>query len=634
MSFSPLTKTKRLTNMPYKNWMAAIALGFISLQAGAQKTEPIFEIRAGNAITNTKFLIQSGTGELITGTDTKLMAIDAVKQNVIWENTQFLGLDEEEIDVLDGTPYIKIERQKTLSLGANKNTYLLQARDGKVVYDSKDEGIKVRHTQVMPQLGGILLEYVKGGQFGVAFVDFGQGKELWSVELGKDKTGFISQAMGRAKGGISAFKTAPIVDAQQNLILVYRTDIVAVSRTGAIAWKKQYSQPVEDAYLSKDGQSVFVGYRIYIDKLNTQTGSSLLKEPIKMRDELNGILPMGDDYIVYNEAGINIMDANGNMKWEKDTKLGKITAVRFNANGILAVQNIKNEETTLFWVNLSGKKIWDNYSKGGFIMAEPTEKGIMYVTTERANVLTYEKGRDVWDKDIKIKGIPNFGIDGANKTVYAYSNEKVHAFNFNDVSYRLLSDKLEFKKFDDEKEAVTLEVRDQGKLLLVYTQQNVAALQTADGKVVYNQFFKEIGYTKKKWMRAAAVGMSIGGAALNVAGQVNITQGLGTALTTGNTSKLETGIHQYNAGSDINMAGNLLYAEASKRYALTIATKDRLYVLSQMSEGNGLLVLDKDHGQTLKQIYFSDITPQYVVDEAADRVYVVIGNVIKAFDLK
>jgi hypothetical protein len=125
-------------------WVGAVLISLaIPGLTVAQKTEPLFEITAGNFITQTKFLIQASTGELITGNDMKLFAIDPVSKAVIWENKDFMGLEDDDISVIDGTPFIKIERQKAIAIGKNKNTFIIQARDGKVVYDSKEEGIKV-----------------------------------------------------------------------------------------------------------------------------------------------------------------------------------------------------------------------------------------------------------------------------------------------------------------------------------------------------------------------------------------------------------------------------------------------------------------------------------------------------------
>jgi hypothetical protein len=623
-------------------WLGAVLISLaIPGLTNAQKTEPVFEISAGNVINNTKFLIQASTGELIAGNALKLFAIDPVKKEMIWENKDFLGLEEDEITVLDGTPYIKIERQKTLAIGKNKNTVIIQARDGKIVYDSKEEGIKVKNTLILPQLGGLLIENIKDGFLSVTFVDFASAKELWTVPLAKQKTGGIG--IGALKRAIksytnSAFNVSPQVDAAGNLILVNKKEIFGISKSGALAWKKEFDDNVDDAYMSTDGKSLFIGYKKYIDKLNTANGNSQLTEPIKMRDELNGITPYGNDYLVYNEAGINVMDANGNMKWKKDTKLGNITQVKFTDNGVLAMETAKDDETIFHWVDNNGKEVWDEKVQGGLMLAEPTEKGVMYVTNERANILTYEKGKDVWNKDIKLKGVPNFGIDADNKVLYAYAKDKLHGFNFTDVSYRLVAEDLDLKKFNDEEERAVLDVRNGGAKLVISTNQNVAGIQTADGKLLYNNYFKDIGNTKKKWLRAAGTLMAVGGAAVATAGVVNATSGVGDMFAKGqngsNTGSVRRGVNQAVYGDEVSGMGGDLYREASKRYLASQATKDNLYILSEMPEGNGMLVWNKDRGEIFKKITFSDTTPQFVVDESTDMVYVVVGNVIKAYSLK
>jgi hypothetical protein len=602
------------------------------LVSNAQKTEPLFEISAGNVIANTKFLIQSSTGELITGNDLKLMGIDPETKAVIWENKSLLGLSEEDITVIDGTPFIKIERQKTFALGSNKNTMIIQTKDGKIVYDSKEEGIKVRNTLIIPELKGLLIESVKDGFLSVSFVDFATAKELWTVPLAKEKTGGFG--LGALKRAIkstsnSAFKVAPKVDANGNLLLVNKKEIFSINKAGTLAWKKEFDDNVDDAYLSTDNKSLFIGYKKYIDKLNTADGNSQLTEAIKMKDALNGITPMGNDYIVYNEKGINIMDAAGKMKWKKDATVGNISQVKYTSAGIAAIEAEKEDETIITWVTLDGKDKWSEKIKGGLISAEPTEKGVMYVTNERANILTFEKGKDVWNKDIKIKGTPYFGNDNKNKIVYAYAKGTLHSFNFNDVSYKLIAEDVDLKKFKEEEERATLDIRNNGALVVISSNQNVAAIQTADGKINYNNYYKDIGNSKKRLMRFAGAAMSVAGSAMQAnsfaKGDIIATQ-VGT-----NTIQLEA---DNPTGDAAVAAGGDLYRAARKRYLATQTTKDNLYILSEMPEGNGLLVFNKDKGEITKKITFSDTTPQYVVDEATDRLYVLVGNVIKAYALK
>jgi hypothetical protein len=619
-----------------KKLLLMIALGGNTL-IYAQKTEPIFEISAGNVLTNTKFLVQASTGELLTGNDLKLMCISPDTKTVIWEKTNLLGLDEDDITVIDGTPFIKIERQKTIAIGNNKNTLIIQASDGKVVYDSKEEGIKVRNTLIIPQLGGLLIESVKDGFLSVSLIDFAAAKEVWSVPLAKQKTGGIG--LGALKRAIksytgSAFNVAPQVDASGNLILVNKKEIFCINKTGGLAWKKEFDDNVDDAYLSGDKKSLFIGYKKYIDKLNTADGNSQISEPIKMKDELNGIAPMGDDYIVYNEKGINIMDAAGNMKWKKDATVGNITQVKYTDKGILAIEG-DEKDTKFIWVDFNGKDIWDEKVNGGLILAEPTAKGVMYVTNERANILTYEKGKDVWNRDIKLKGVPFFGKDDKNKIIYAYAKDKLHGFNFTDVSYKLVAEDIELKKFKEEEEAATIDVRDNGAKIIVSSAQNVAAINTADGKVLYNNNFKEIGYSKKRLMRFVGAAASVAGAAMDAKsisnGNFTVSQSVDA---NGKAINNSYDVNTNGGGTEVTSAGGELYASARKRYLATQATKDNLYILSQMDEGNGMLVWNKDSGSISKKITFNDTTPQYVVDEATDRVYVVVGSVIKAYSLK
>ena len=53
-----------------------------------------------------------------------------------------------------------------------------------------------------------------------------------------------------------------------------------------------------------------------------------------------------------------------------------------------------------------------------------------------------------------------------------------------------------------------------------------------------------------------------------------------------------------------------------------------------MPEGNGLMVWNKDKGEATKKIFFNDVSPIFVVDEATDRVYVMVRDILKAYDLK
>jgi len=609
-----------------------------STQLWAQKSEPDFDIKTGNLIAKTNVFLQASSGEIIAANDAKLYAIDPHSKSVIWESSDYLSLTPGDITTIENTPYIKIERQKKLSLSKNKNTYIIEAHTGKVVYDSREEGIKVQNTFPVPELNGLLVESIKDGFLSLSLIDINSAKTLWTAPIAKVKSGgFGVGALVRAvKSQLrnSNFKTLPLIDASGNLIVSYKKELMCIDgKNGSSLWKVTSEDNVDEMYMNNEGTAVYIGITKYIDKISTSTGKSTLPEHLKMRDELTGLIDMGNDsYVVMNKAGINILEAAGKFKWKKDLKLGQVDDAKFNENGILAVQIAKdNKETILYWVNNEGEKKWDNTLKGALIMSELTDKGVMYVTNERANVLSYEKGKDVWNKDIKIKGYPYFGVDTNNKIVYCFAKDIIHAFNFKDVTYKKLAEDIKLKDFNPEKELATLNVRKDGAGLFINTAQNVVYINTADGEVAYNKYFREAGLSNGARFALGALAQ-IGSAAGEGMMRYGATSGLSSALN-GNEKGSKQGMNQVKAGYTMGVASAALFDAVQKRHNATVGTKDRVYILSKFDEGTGLAVWDKDGGKELKRIIFNNNNPQYIVDESEDMLYVLIDNSIKAYKL-
>ena len=83
----------------------------------------------------------------------------------------------------------------------------------------------------------MLIESVKDGFLFVSFVDFATANELWTVHLAKEKTGgFGIGALKRAieSNSNSAFKIAPKVDANGNLLLINKKEIFSIAKAGTI----------------------------------------------------------------------------------------------------------------------------------------------------------------------------------------------------------------------------------------------------------------------------------------------------------------------------------------------------------------------------------------------------------------
>ena len=70
--------------------------------------------------------------------------------------------------------------------------------------------------------------------------------------------------------------------------------------------------------------------------------------------------------------------------------------------------------------------------------------------------------------------------------------------------------------------------RNNGAMVIISSSQNVVSLQAADGKINYNNYFKDIGNSRKKWGKALGAAAYVAGGVMEMndicKGNFNITQ--------------------------------------------------------------------------------------------------------------
>jgi outer membrane protein assembly factor BamB len=612
-----------------------VALLILAFSAHSQTTTPDWTIDVGGFITQVNFLKQSDVGTLIVSSSTKLIGIDPRTKKKVWETSEVKDIKEDEFKVIDGTQYIMVEFQKATALAKNKTVAIFDSYNGKMVYNSRDEDIKVRNTRIVPELKGLFIEAVKESQYFIGFLDFASSQVTWTKSFGKVKTGGIG--IGALKRAIkshleSVFNVEPVVDGEGNFIFSSKETVFCVDgKTGKEKWTKEFKDDITDFILTADKKELFVVYDDLMDKVQASTGKNAYEKPIKLGGKVNGLMPLGNTaaFVVMHSDGFNILEANGSFRWKKDASVGNISSVWPIADGFIALEE-NEEDGEIFKVSPEGKKIWNEELDDPVYTVQPISNGVIYITTEKANILSYDKGKDVWKKDIKIKGEPAFGVDREKKIVYVYSNKALSSFNLNDGTYKEILPELKFKDYDDEKEKAVIEPRNGG--LFIRTNQNVAFVKE-NGTVAFNKFFTEAGMSKsaRGWMKAAGVLTQIGGAVHSVNGlddydELRIKPG---------KDMYEITSKQIEAGQDINQAGTDIYNYAQSRWWATQSTKNTVYILSKWDAGTGIVVVEKDNGSETKKIAFNDKTPQYIVDEADYKLYVIVNaKELRAYSLK
>jgi outer membrane protein assembly factor BamB len=624
-----------------KKILYSLLLCAITTSSFAQKTTPDFTIEVGGFISNAIFLKQSDIGILVVSTPTGLVGIDPRKKEKIWETKEVKNIQADEFKIIDGTQYVMVEFQKEIAISKNKTVALIDTYTGKMAYNSRDEDIKVRNTRIVPELKGLFIEGVKESQNFIGFLDFASSAVTWTKAFGKVKTGGIG--IGALKRAIkshleSIFNVEPVIDASGNFIFSNKENVYCVNgKTGAELWTKEFKDDITDFILSKDKKDLFAVYDDVMEKVEAATGKSIYEKPIKLDGKVNGFMPIDNDaYVVMHSDGFNVLEPNGKFRWKKDASVGNISQVWSIADGFIALEQTE-KDGKIIKVSSEGKKIWDESLSEPVYTVQPISNGVIYITTEKANILGYDKGKDVWKKDIKIKGNPAFGVDAEKKLVYVYSNKSLNAFDLNTGAYKPIAEELKLKEYDDEKELAIIEAR--GENVFVQTNQNVALIKP-DGTPVFNKYFTEAGMSKG--MRGLMKGL---GAAAQIAGVAKSVSGLAkpedwkvkNSYTDPATNKqtYEITSKQMETGNAVAQGGDAVYSFAQARYYATQATQNTVYILSKWDEGTGLVVLNKDSGNEIKRIVFNDKTPQYIVDEADYKVYVLVGGKeLRAYNLK
>jgi hypothetical protein len=66
--------------------------------------------------------------------------------------------------------------------------------------------------------------------------------------------------------------------------------------------------------------------------------------------------------------------------------------------------------------------------------------------------------------------------------------------------------------------------------------------------------------------------------------------------------------------------GSGLWSATNARYLATRKTKDHNYILTKLDGVNGLVKVEKESGKQVQQFPFGDKDPNYIVDEAENKL--------------
>ncbi|MEZ4874143.1 MAG: PQQ-binding-like beta-propeller repeat protein [Flavobacteriaceae bacterium] len=600
----------------------------------AQKAEqPDWSYTIGGKI-NEMYLTEAGT--LVVASNDGLVGIKPGSNDLLFKFTDYGRVKPEELNFIPQSPYVMVAQGGFLS---SKKT-VIDFVSGQVLFSSEGNQWKQIFTSstAMPQNKLIVSGLQKTGGIAenntpkVAVYDLGTGKEDYSFYL--FPPGKTTMKSYLVTGDPLLLKDKMLIPTSQG--------IIAKTLTGETLWENKIknvnwmtsdvSEKEIYAFESNTSGSSMEIYKIGAD------GAELWKDAAKVKGQVVNfeILPEGLAVVsnkssngsnsilaAKDESEIGFLSAQtGEDLWEKAPKTkGYVQHFYIMDDGIL----FGIQQGGINKISFDGKTLFKKPLKTGeniMVMAN-SPQGLIYITSEDANIVNLETGDQVWDKPLKYKRATSVSstFDTKNNRYLISADDEIFAV---DAASGTVSN---FAKthFDEKEQPNTLQVRDNG--IFLGSDQNMTVLGF-DGSEQYHQYFK----SPSKSTFAKIVGGVIAVASTAMAASAAAAAGANkNALGQYN----EYGKEYDRQAKMFSAIGSASFEFMSQRFKATAATENAQFILTKLDDGVGLVKVNKDTGKIEKEIILKDKKPEYEVDDFGGVLYYKAkDDVIYGYDLK
>jgi hypothetical protein len=616
----------------FKNQLVITLLLFYSLTLFSQQADINYTFDG-----QVKWMLLTNTGTLLASTGEALVGIKPNSNNVSFKIDRLKKVKEENLEFVPGTPYLIVKPKGKMFV----HTSVVDIVEGKLVFDSKAEnwkgGVTSRHF-ITPEMKFVVngMKKMKGlGQYkaGVGLYDMLNGKLVRIFE--------------RKSGNPMSGKPDIMGD---DIIIPGVKNITCYSITsGEVKWKADVKNATR-IISNEDTNEIYAfrtkGTNTVVYKVDANNGNSMWAEGNKLSGVISRInftthgLAIVTNIVSSGKKGLmgkiaNKMKGSGQSKvylldlktgadlWKKSPKTkGIISHFYIEQDGILfgvATGGINK-------VGFNGTPLWKKPLKTGpgiQIMAR-VNKGVLYISQTDTDIINMQTGESVFGKAVKYKNSKSVASTyDENRDRFLLScKDGVYEIDGNNGEYNLITKNV---NFDGKEDPNSISIR-QGGILLT-SDQNLTMLNF-DGKEKWHTYYKAPGISTvgKIFMGAMAI------SSLAMASASGYQAGASKALLGpyhSNTKRLES--YQEGFGNIANAS----FKELGKRFKATKATQNSAFILTKLSEGAGLVKVNKDTGKKMEEIILNDKKPVYEVDDIEGILYFKSkGNTISAYNLK
>lgn len=611
-------------NVEMKKIIASFAIVFLILiPVFAQ--DKLWEVDLKDALYEVGWVKQSNEGFIIASGAKGLLAMNNESGEIVWHKKEFKAVDKNSFMTIDGLPIFYFEYVPVVG---KVRGILMNSSNGEILFDTKDDGYRIKDFTLIPDKGMILFELLKDKERNLMSFSLKTWKKEWISVVGQSK-GLLNKYTKR-----TYIDHGPFFTKENNMIVGIKNHIYTVNvASGEVIWDYEADKNVNALVYSAANSSLYVGIKKSkkLKVLDPNNGDDITPGKLKLKGTLVDVrADLDDNLLLVETEGFNIIDLKtNNFLWKKSFKIDYLEEVIPHENSYIAIG--KNEkEGSVALVDKEGDDLWETKIKGYSYYVTPTAKGVLYISTERSNILDYSKGKDVWDRDVKFKSIPAVTYDEKEDKIILFENKKAYKFDLASGGINLFAEDVLLENVKKKTPLVAEYVNGAG--YFISTGQH-ASLLSPSGELVYTKYFEpasDLGGLKQ----AAQLGLMIAGVDFDIQGSLDNIKML-SSLSNG---AYRSSADQTDGTSETNVVGGL-YAgtgdgnmtpviEITKtRYSNSKSIKTHQFIVTKIKEKDVpnkhfIYKVNKATGNADVQIELMDKTPDYVIDEV-DNVVIV-----------
>ncbi|WP_323789366.1 PQQ-binding-like beta-propeller repeat protein [Psychroserpens sp.] len=553
-------------------------------------------------------------GTVVVATNDGLVGIKPGQDGLLFNFTDYGRVKPEELNFIPRAPYVVVGQ--TGFGGLQTKSAVIDYMSGKVLFSTEKNGWKaIGMSQVLMPANKLIVSGQRR-----ASDKYAQAVAIYDLNSGEQISYYAFKGSRQAMGTPLVLSDGVIIPTTKGLMKIDMN-------SGNVLWEndlKYIGWMVAD-----DTEKDIYAFASTSNKKNTKiykigaNGASTWDDERKVKGSVSNfqILPQGlavvsdvtsdgGTFSAAAESKITLLSAaTGDDLWDKAPKTkGYVQHFYIMDDGILfgikegGINKVSYEGNTLFKKPLkTGENI---------LTMATTPQGLIYITSEDANIVNLDTGEQVWNKPLKFKraDVVSSDYDKKNDRYLITADEKLYSIDANSGTSELISE----PDFEGKENPTSVEVRDGG--ILLASDQNMMYLDW-EGTTSWHEYHRAPGKSAFGAILAGVTAVAAATASASASYQANMHE--------------RNRIGQYTARGDrlndlsqgMAAAAGASVAEMLKRFKATSATQNAQFILTKFEDGVGLVKVNKDAGTVEKEIVLKDKKPEYQVDEFGGYLY-------------